>query len=217
MSEDRPPPRSLSHVLEEVLLDEEIERYQAMSSAEVDERLAKSGFDEALTLERMAAGRAAAYAAPVAEVPLPAAPPSNVVDLAAKRAARVASTRWLPFLAAAGLALVAGGGGAQYAATRMPARTVEYPTRVLPPPPGKVAAPVRRWALRQCALGYFGECEDALDDARAIDPEGENDAAVKEARTAIMLARDGETPGGANGLYAKPRIGPTERPLQRHP
>ncbi|MGD0528001.1 MAG: hypothetical protein ABSE49_22905 [Polyangiaceae bacterium] len=57
------------------------------------------------------------------------------------------------------MALLVGGGGAQYAATRMPPTTVTYATAGSPPSPWELAAPARRRALRACALGYYGECQ----------------------------------------------------------
>ena len=102
---------------------------------------------------------------------------AKVVDLSAARAKKAAATtRWGLFAAAAAVALLVGGGGAQYAATRMPPTTVTYATVGSPPSPWELAAPARRRALRACALGYYGECQDLLDEAQKIDPEGENNA-----------------------------------------
>jgi hypothetical protein len=97
-----------------------------------------------------------------------------------------------------------------YAATWKPATTVTYATVGHPPSPRELAAPARRRGLRLCAQGYYAECQDALDQARAIDPDGEGDAAVQAAREAIEA--DHPTP-----VYVKPGLEPRERPLQRHP
>jgi hypothetical protein len=96
-----------------------------------------------------------------------------------------------------------------YAATRMPPTTVTDATVGSPPSPWELAAPSRRRALRARALGYHGECQDLLDEAQKVDPEGENHAQVQGARSAIA----GSHPE-ANSVKAPVR--PGERPLQRH-
>jgi hypothetical protein len=50
---------------------------------------------------------------------------------------------------------------------------------------GQVAIAVEAGALRACAEGYYGECWDDLDEAAKIDPEGEKDPVVQDARAAI--------------------------------
>jgi hypothetical protein len=190
-----------------VLAHEEIEELMAVDRAERRKDLVAKGYDPARLKARIDAARAAAYAKP-AEA---AKPVAKVVDLSAARAKKAAATtRWGLFAAAAAVALLVGGGGAQYAATRMPPTTVTYATVGSPPSPWELAAPSRRRALRACALGYYGECQDLLDEAQKIDPEGENNAQVQGARSEIA----GSHP---DNLFVKPPIGPKERPLQRHP
>jgi hypothetical protein len=87
---------------------------------------------------------------------------------------------------------------------------VTYATVGKPPSPWELAPPPRRRALRACARGDYGECCDDLDEAAKIDPEGEKDPAVRAAGEAIAANHPTE-------VYAKPHIGPKERPLQRHP
>ncbi len=210
-----PPPRPLAEVLDEVLAHEEIEEIMAADRAERRRDLVAQGYDPARLRARIDAARAAAYAKPE-EAAKPVAPtePANaakVVDLSAARAKKAAATtRWGPFLAAAAVALLVGGSGAQYAATRMPPTTVTYATVGSPPSPWELAAPSRRRALRACALGYYGECQDLLDEAQKIDPEGESNAQVQGARSEIA----GSHP---EPNYVKAPLGPGERPLQRHP
>jgi phospholipase/lecithinase/hemolysin len=208
MSDKPPPPeRPLAEVLDEVLAHEEIEELMAADRAERRKDLVAKGYDPARLKARIDAARAAAYAKP-AEA---AKPVAKVADLSAARAEKVAATtRWGLFAAAAAVALLVGGGGAQYAATRMPPTTVTYATVGSPPSPWELAAPSRRRALRACALGYYAECQDLLDEAQKIDPEGENNAQVQGARSEIA----GSHP---EPLYVKPPIGPGERRLQRHP
>lgn len=214
---DRPPnQRSLAEVLDAIRLHADLEEHEAKAPAERERELGELGYDPAAIRARIAAAREAAYGRPgVAPAPS-AAPPAKVVDLGAARAARqVAATRWGLLAAAAAVALLVGGGGVQVASTWMPARTVDYPTEVRPPSPEQRAAPSRKRAFRLCALGYYEECQDVLDEVREIDPEGESSDAVKAARKSILdayLARDANNAGG---LFAKPPVGPKERPLQR--
>jgi len=208
---DRPPPgKPLAHVLDELLLQEELDAIAAMAPADLDKELADAGYDAARTRQRIEAAREAAYDAPVGKAPSRASPPAKIVSLEAARAKRSVPTRWGLLAAAAAVALLVGGGGAQYAATWKPATTVTYATVGHPPSPRELAAPARRRGLRLCDEGYYAECQDALDEARGIDPAGEGDAAVQEARAAI--AAEHPTP-----VYVKPGEGPGERPLQRHP
>ncbi len=202
--------KPLAHVLDEVLLQDELDAIAAMDPAALDKELADAGYDAARTRQRIEAARQAAYDAPVGKAPSPASPPAKVVSLEAARAKRSVSTRWGLLAAAAAVALLVGGGGAQYAATWKPATTVTYATVGQPPSPRELAAPARRRGLRLCDEGYYAECQDALDQARGIDPAGEADAAVKAAREAIEA--DHPTP-----VYVKPGLGPRERPLQHHP
>jgi hypothetical protein len=208
MSDKPPPPgRPLAEVLDEVLAHEEIEELMAANPAERRKDLVAKGYDPARLKARIDAARAAAYAKP-AEA---AKPVAKVVDLSSARAKKAAATtRWGLFAAAAAVALLVGGGGAQYAATRMPPTTVTYATVGSPPSPWELAAPSRRRALRACALGYYSECQDLLDEAQKIDPEGENNAEVQDARAAIASSHP-------EPRYVKPHEGPGERRLQRHP
>jgi hypothetical protein len=193
--------RPLAEVLDEVLAEEELAELAAMDLAALEKELVDSGYDPARLEARITSAREAAYAQPVAKV----------VDLSAARAKKAAAaTRWGLMAAAAAVALLVGGGGAQYAATWTPATTVTYATVGNPPSPWELAAPLRRRALRACAQGYYGECQDDLDEARKVDPEGEKDPMVQDARATIAADHPTE-------VYAKPHVGPKERPLQRHP
>jgi hypothetical protein len=211
---DKPPPpqRPLAEVLDEVLAHEEIEEIMAADRAERRRDLVAQGYDPARLKARIDAARAAAYAKPAeAAKPVAEVEAAKVVDLSAARAKKAAATtRWGLFAAAAAVALLVGGGGARYAATRMPPTTVTYATVGSPPSPWELAAPSRRRALRACALGYYGECQDLLDEAQKIDPEGENNAQVQGARSEIA----GSHP---EPNLVKAPLHPGERPLQRHP
>jgi hypothetical protein len=51
-----------------------------------------------------------------------------------------------------------------------------------------LAATLREEAVAACAKGYFSTCEHGLDEAEPIDPVGENDVGVREARASIRKA-----------------------------
>jgi hypothetical protein len=78
---------------------------------------------------------------------------------------------------------------------------------------------LRRQALRLCALEYFQECQDALDRAKAIDPAGDADPTVTQARELIAGDTAHGSPGVLPSFYfqAKPGAAPDDRRLQRHP
>jgi hypothetical protein len=138
-----------------------------------------------------------------------------VVDLQAVRAKR--ATRWGLFAAAAAVALAVGGSGAEYLATREPASTLTFPTYSPPSSNEQLAASLKKRGLRACAMGYYGEGLDSLDEAAKHDANVDNDPAVQAARRAIDEAYRGHAPGLSNELYSKPPLGPGERPLQRTP
>jgi RNA polymerase sigma factor (sigma-70 family) len=93
--------------------------------------------------------------------------------------------RWLA-LGAAGLLSLLGIGALFYRATR---------PGVVPPSiareafaPLERARALRQNALEQCAAGAYPECIAALDQAKALDPSGENARAIGEARAAAASA-----------------------------
>jgi hypothetical protein len=65
------------------------------------------------------------------------------------------------------------------------------PSPTLPPEsPQRAAAALRDRALDACAERLFAPCERDLDEARRIDPAGEDDVRVQKARTAIREGRE---------------------------
>jgi hypothetical protein len=55
--------------------------------------------------------------------------------------------------------------------------------------PGERAAKLRDEGLAACSSQLWEACEKRLDDAKQLDPEGEKDPRVVEARKAIVRAR----------------------------
>jgi hypothetical protein len=204
---DGPPKeRTLAEALDDVQLHDELEKFEAMAPAAQEQELEALGYDAALTRKSIEAGREAAYAAK---------PPAKVVDLPTARARRGRLARWAPFAAVAAIALAVGGTGYQLAFPGPPATTTTFAT-VQPPPTSQLpVSPSRKAAFRLCELGYYDECQDALDAAQKDDPEGERSDAVRAARKSIVDHSLAQDPNAAGGLLAKPPLGPKERPLQR--
>ena len=156
----------------------------AADRAERRRDLVAQGYDPARLKARIDAARAAAYAKPAeAAKPVAKVEAAKVVDLSAARAKKAAATtRWGPSWPRPPLPSSSAGRGT----VRGDADAADH--RDLrdggsPPSPWELAAPSRRRALRACALGYDGECQDLLDEAQKIDPEGENNAQVQGARS----------------------------------
>jgi hypothetical protein len=217
------PRRPLADVLEDVCFEDALLEQRAMTPEQIRADVAQFDADrgalEAAIAEAMSmAGLPAFDAAPNARAEVQKGAAGKVVDLKAARDKRIAKTRWAWFLpAAAGFAAL-GGGITQQVATTMPEPTVVYPTNTLPPSLHEIAEIVRGRALRQCKLEYWTECEDTLDQAKAIDPDGENEPAVMDARDYIDGWRRGAPPGAEVEHFrdlSKPGLGPGERRLQR--
>jgi hypothetical protein len=220
---DRPAhSRSLADVIDEALLHEELDEFDAMDPEVLRKELAAAGYDAEATRAAVVAARDQAYSEPPAasEPPVaqaPPAPPAKVVSLASAKKKREGFARLMPLAIAAGVALAADLGGYQYAASYRPPMTTNYPVYVGPPTPQQRALSRKERGLRLCTLGYYGECRDWLDEADKLDPDTEKDPRVKAARKSIAAEEQGESPEGMPEYNAKPPLGPGERPLQRSP
>ncbi len=142
---------------------------------------------------------------------------------------RKAPSRALPVLRAISVAIAASFFGIfawRQGSMRVTPERAERPelsdSRPVPPPSFMVetdlqkAARLRARAHTLCAQRYWGECLDAIDDAGRLDWEGNEMGDVNALRVRIEQGMD-EDGNGAVPTYAKPEIGPGERPLQRHP
>jgi len=78
------------------------------------------------------------------------------------------------------------------------------------------AAGLRTEAYRLCDQGYWGACEDKLDEAGRLDRMGNQTLEVNEARNRIGRNKHDDTNGGER-TFAKPSVGPGEVPLRRTP
>jgi hypothetical protein len=161
----------------------------ALTDAQVEEELRLAGFDVAelndAALSVLAEAAPAQPLEPVQAVaqvvPLPS------LEKAPKR--RRPAVFWLAAAAAATTATV--GGGVLYATLHAPSRpsppapeptvapTPSTPAPVVPAPPDLVAArDLRARARDALAMGYATQCLDLLDQAKAIDPAGDQAADV---------------------------------------
>ena len=170
---------ALKNMADEIADDEEIERVLALSDEDLDKELADAGLDpekvrargQALG-EQLARAGASAPAPALAPAPAPA-PGAAVVPL---RPRRRATLRVLTALAATlcVLALVVG------VLPRM--RNLLGPENVgdgRKPPP---ADALRQPAFAACDAQRWAECLRLLDEARTIDPNGDQAPQVKEYR-----------------------------------
>jgi hypothetical protein len=160
-----------------------IEEVASMTEPELDDLLRSQGLDPDETPD-------------LAELlPPPPAKPTPVVPLRPR-------PRWGVWLVAAtfaamGVAAVIAMQSNPEVAENDAGRAPETPR---PPAALAKAAALRAEAERACAQGLWGACEERLDEAKAIDPEGEIDDRVRNWRTAIA------------GSHLKLRPGPTVPP-----
>jgi RNA polymerase sigma factor (sigma-70 family) len=106
--------------------------------------------------------------------------------------------RWLALGAAGLLSLL--GVGALFYRVLQPAAVPPSIARE-PLTPLERARIIRQNAFQRCAAGAYPECIAALDQAKALDPDGENASAISEARAAAANAEQRrsipELPGGS--------------------
>jgi RNA polymerase sigma factor (sigma-70 family) len=117
--------------------------------------------------------------------------PAPRVRQRVSRLRRHLHARWLA-LGAAGLALLVGAGALFYGASR--------PSDVPPSIARELLSPLERArllrqnALQRCAVGAYPECIAQLDQARALDPSGENAKAIRDARAAAAHSERATSP-----------------------
>jgi hypothetical protein len=112
--------------------------------------------------------------------------------------------------------------GTMRVAPDRPARPELSDSREAPPPSllaetdAQKAAGLRTEAYRLCDQGYWGACEDKLDEAGRLDSVGNQTLEVNEARNRIGMGMYDDV-DGVGRAYAKPGVGPGEVPLRRTP
>jgi len=185
--------------------EDAIERAAGVSVAQAEKDLAAAGFDVAAEREKaydfvlaelardgrpsgpVAVGRMPAAAEPPASPGV--ATPTGEDRRPSVRASHGRSSRsvavWLAAAAAAavgGVALV----------TVLNDRFPSGPPAAAPNLSGDPAPVLRLDALDACGAGRFDVCEKKLDEARRLDPAGESDPRVKQARESIARWRLGQ-------------------------
>lgn len=206
-----PPRRDPWDLVEQAIGEEELARLRGMTPEQKREAERKKGLDlDALDAaldrileedEKQAGGGAGGEGGAGG-----AAEPAKVVDLGAARQARARPRRLLsPFAVvlavAAGVIVVVGvvAGGPIVAFFAPAPSTSPSPSSGPPAPPStelathqptpeEKAKALRAAALNKCATGYMTECEDLLDQAKALDPAGDDREDVKMARDDILYA-----------------------------
>jgi hypothetical protein len=207
MSEPEPKRDAIDFV-DELLIEEEAERIAALSPESLHAEMAKSGLDPAragLLVERVLAHEPSVV---VAEPREKSSPPGSVrttpsmASIARRRNTRRASMVWVGVAAVMATAAIAAARPA-ILAWLAPAPVPSSPSPPSAPAPEERAAALREEALTACAKGYLRKCEQGLDEAKKLDPSGENDVRVQKARGSI---REQSNPAPFEG--AKPPLSP---------
>jgi hypothetical protein len=165
------PPDEAWEAIQKLALEEEAERVGKLSDEEIDQELAQKGIDpKALRQRGKALAERLAAKPPAPVIALPAPPPRRGGPL-------------YVWIAAAAIA----------AAVPVAIALIHQDEGVSsgwhPSPSAQAqAAGLRDQALRACREGHFPECERGLDEAKALDPSGEERSDVREARRRIEQA-----------------------------
>jgi len=207
--------------LEDLVDAEELEEILARPAGQVRAELLADGVD----LERMRVLRD--HALGKGPAPAPRQPRAKVIPIASRAASR--PSRVIPILRSISVAVAAGFFGifvwkqeSMHVGPGRGGRPELSDSRPAPPPSYMVdtrvqqATRLRAEAYNLCDRGYWAECQDKLDDAARLDQAGNMTLEVNEARSRIGRGMDAETHGDIP-MYAKPSLGPGERPLQRTP
>jgi pimeloyl-ACP methyl ester carboxylesterase len=172
--------------LEKMAVDDEVERVLALSDEALDAELKAAGADPVRVRER---GEALGRKLVLQGTSVGAAP----------------RTRWVAWLAAAAFgALVVSFVAVNFSGTMARFRPVPIGPDEggLAPPPDALArervATLREQGFAACAQGSFGECQQKLDDAMRLDPAGEADPRVVQARKDVAVHERPEKPKPSN-------------------
>jgi hypothetical protein len=164
--------------------DEEVERAANVTVAEAEAELRAAGFDVAAERAKAEAFLDTLDAPPKAATIARDAPPRS-----ARRERRTGVPSTVVLIGTAVVAAAAG--AALYASTHEPPETIAPappPTSTtpfvpsIPPPDLAAAAEQRRLAAADCDAQQWAECLGYLEQARAIDPAGDDTPAVKKLR-----------------------------------
>jgi len=157
-----------------------------VSVAQAEKELAEAGFDVAAERakgEAVLAALESGQEVGASERPVPRGPALGAPAPEATKRHRSARTRWVAALAAAAVAIVV-------IAIAIPKPDVVTHGRPSPEELSQ-AADLRRKAFEACDAQRYKECREGLDQARTLDPEGEQAPEVKAHRRVLL-----EVPGG---------------------
>jgi hypothetical protein len=194
--------------VEDLLAQEELERLEKMTDAEVIAEMEAEGLDpivpsEEEILARLPVPRAASSSprlgerAPVVAQAVPESLPSPIA------AARVTRLRprslrlvWLVAAALGAGVLILGTLGGRAIVAWFHSAPRSTPDDRYPPAATskELAAKLRHDAEGNCAQDDWGECERLLDQARDLDPGGETDPQVQAERAAIAKSKEPAPP-----------------------
>jgi hypothetical protein len=192
---ERKPEEVWKALVDEAEQDGDVERamreVEAMSDAEKAAALKEAGAAPAAISKTMGdlLAKHEVKIAPEARTGATAEPPDRGSELAGRPKPRrgTAGSRWTPrrlLLAAAAVAVPA----ATYIATQGPPLVGRAPS------PHEMAAETRARAFAACDAARWTECEQGLDEAKAVDPAGDDDARVRAARQRIEESRRRPSP-----------------------
>jgi len=186
------------------MVDDELERLANLTPEELEAEMQKSDIDEpkarSMVEKAIAAADAlqAADAAKGAPAKKEEGPVAKIVSFEEAKARR--TSRIVAFAIAAGVAATVGytqrheivAWIAPPSPTTSPTSPLPVPTETHPTPAEQqLAATLREQAFASCARKYFPECQEKLDQAKALDPSGEELVAIRRWREAIRDAKDG--------------------------
>ena len=222
------PKETLLSLVDQSDHDEAMERVLSATREDTDRQLAAAGLDpaaqrrkgEAIRRELLAevatheAAKASSVVAP-GEGDRPSYDGGTALPVRGTRARRAAplSRWWSPALAA--VAVV--GVGATVAVEVMEVASKDRADAGVEP--SIAAADLRKQAIAACRAAAWENCGRLLDRAAALDPAGENDPQVNDARHAIAEAQAPRelTPDNPPADDHSPLIPPKAPPATRHP
>jgi hypothetical protein len=192
-----PPKATLAEqwrLVQELLDEAELQRVEKMTPEQIEAEAKTGGIGEERSRALLQRAIDAADAAP----PVKEAPSSNVVPLSAARRRRAPGVTLTALAIAAGVAAVCYVErkplGDQWQAWFHPGPvpTPQPPPPLVPPKnpeesPLEKARRLRAAAYVDIDKGYFDDAADELDEARYLDPAGNADPRVTQARQAIVI------------------------------
>lgn len=219
-------PYDASDLVEDALLEQELERLEGLSVEQLREEMRKKGVDPARARE----ATARALGVPPADVGVRAGaggggPAGKVVDFASakerRRGNRTVLYAALAVAAAVGALAVGSSwrqiGGAidayfNPAPTENPVPKPTAQPETHEPTPQEKAAELRKEALVNVQKWYFGLALDQLEDAKELDPDGDNAQPIQDARAACKAGIEERRVAPPSAKFG---IEPWEKPLKK--